>query len=79
MSNPAVLQVAPCPERDDIPIAAAFRGRPAFDTRPLETKNLPLQADCSSGSIETGKAAGGSLHDNLQTHLAGHPLPTPTL
>lgn len=48
---------------------------PGFQTAP----NLLLQPHHGSGTIETRRAMGQLLRDNLAAHFAGRPLPTPVL
>ncbi len=54
-----------------------FEGEPALDPRFLELDNVLLQPHHASGTIETRKAMGKLLRDNLAAHFAGAPLLTP--
>lgn len=56
-----------------------FEGEPALDPRFLDLPNVMLQPHHASGTIETRKAMGQLLRDNLTAHFAGQPLPTPVL
>ncbi|MEO0990408.1 MAG: 2-hydroxyacid dehydrogenase [Pseudomonadota bacterium] len=56
-----------------------FEGEPALDPRFLDLPNVLLQPHHASGTIETRKAMGQLLRDNLTAHFAGQPLPTPVL
>lgn len=54
-----------------------FEGEPALDPRFLELDNVLLQPHHASGTIETRKAMGKLLRDNLSAHFAGQALLTP--
>lgn len=54
-----------------------FEGEPAFDPRFLDLDNVLLQPHHASGTIETRKAMGKLLRDNLTAHFAGQDLLTP--
>ena len=54
-----------------------FEGEPALDPRFLELDNVLLQPHHASGTIETRKAMGKLVRDNLTAHFAGTPLLTP--
>lgn len=54
-----------------------FEGEPALDPRFLELDNVLLQPHHASGTIETRKAMGKLLRDNLSAHFAGEALLTP--
>ena len=54
-----------------------FEGEPALDPRFLDLKNVLLQPHHASGTVETRKAMGQLLRDNLTAHFAGEPLLTP--
>ena len=56
-----------------------FEGEPALDPRFLELDNVLLQPHHASGTVETRKAMGQLLRDNLTAHFAGKELPTPVL
>lgn len=56
-----------------------FEGEPALDPRFLSLPNVLLQPHHASGTVETRKAMGQLLRDNLEAHFKGHPLPTPVL
>ena len=53
-----------------------FEGEPALDPRFLDLDNVLLQPHHASGTIETRKAMGKLVRDNLTAHFAGDPLPT---
>ncbi|NUB45604.1 2-hydroxyacid dehydrogenase [Fertoebacter nigrum] len=56
-----------------------FDGEPALNPRFLALPNVLLQPHHASGTIETRKAMGQLLRDNLTAHFAGQPLRTPVL
>ncbi len=56
-----------------------FEGEPALDPRFLELNNVLLQPHHASGTVETRKAMGQLLRDNLAAHFAGNPLLTPVV
>ena len=56
-----------------------FRGEPDPDPRFLKLDNVLLQPHHASGTVETRKAMGKLLRDNLTAHFAGQPLPSPVL
>lgn len=56
-----------------------FEGEPALDPRFLELPNVLLQPHHASGTVETRKAMGQLLRDNLTAHFAGQPLPSAVL
>lgn len=56
-----------------------FEGEPALNPRFLALPNVLLQPHHASGTIETRKAMGKLLRDNLAAHFAGLPLLTPVL
>ena len=56
-----------------------FEGEPALDPRFLELDNVLLQPHHASGTVETRKAMGQLVRDNLAAHFAGAPLPTPVV
>ncbi len=56
-----------------------FEGEPALDPRFLALDNVLLQPHHASGTVETRKAMGQLVRDNLTAHFAGQPLLTPVL
>lgn len=56
-----------------------FEGEPALNPRFLALDNVLLQPHHASGTIETRKAMGQLVRDNLAAHFAGKPLLTPVL
>lgn len=56
-----------------------FEGEPALNPRFLALDNVLLQPHHASGTIETRKAMGQLMRDNLSAHFAGRDLPTPVL
>ena len=54
-------------------------GEPNVNRRLLEVPNVLLQPHPASGTIETRKAMGQLMRDNLTAHFAGRPLLTPGL
>ncbi len=56
-----------------------FEGEPKLDPRFLELDNVLLQPHHASGTIETRKAMGKLVRDNLTAHFSSLPLPTPVL
>ncbi|MCZ7911444.1 2-hydroxyacid dehydrogenase [Agrobacterium leguminum] len=56
-----------------------FEGEPKLDPRFLALENLLVQPHHASGTIETRKAMGKLVRDNLAAHFAGAALPTPVL
>ncbi|RJE81126.1 2-hydroxyacid dehydrogenase [Paracoccus sp. JM45] len=54
-----------------------FEGEPALDPRFLKLPNVLLQPHHASGTVETRKAMGQLLRDNLTAFFAGQDLPTP--
>ncbi len=56
-----------------------FEGEPKLDPRFLKLDNVLLQPHHASGTIETRKAMGKLVRDNLAAHFAGQPLPTPVI
>jgi lactate dehydrogenase-like 2-hydroxyacid dehydrogenase len=54
-----------------------FRNEPAIDPRFLTLPNTVLQPHHGSGTVETRRAMGQLLRDNLAAHFAGRPLLTP--
>ena len=56
-----------------------FEGEPALNPRFLTLPNVLLQPHHASGTVETRKAMGQLMRDNLMAHFAGRPLPTPVI
>lgn len=56
-----------------------FEGEPNLDPRFGALDNVLLQPHHASGTVETRKAMGQLVFDNLSAHFAGRPLPTPVL
>lgn len=56
-----------------------FEGEPALNPRFLELDNVLLQPHHASGTVETRKAMGKLVRDNLKAHFAGEDLLTPVL
>lgn len=54
-----------------------FEDEPKLDPRFLTLDNVLLQPHHASGTVETRKAMGQLLRDNLAAHFAGQPLLTP--
>lgn len=54
-----------------------FEGEPDLNPRFLKLDNVLLQPHHASGTLETRKAMGKLVRDNLTAHFAGEPLPTP--
>jgi lactate dehydrogenase-like 2-hydroxyacid dehydrogenase len=54
-----------------------FEGEPNLNPRFLTAPNILLQPHHGSGTIETRKAMGKLMRDNLTAHFAGQPLITP--
>jgi lactate dehydrogenase-like 2-hydroxyacid dehydrogenase len=56
-----------------------FESEPVFDARFLTLDNVLLQPHHGSGTVETRKAMGQLMRDNLTAHFSGAPLLTPVL
>jgi lactate dehydrogenase-like 2-hydroxyacid dehydrogenase len=56
-----------------------FWNEPNIDSRLLALPNVIVQPHQSSGTIETRKAMGKLVRDNLAAHFAGRPLLTPVV
>ncbi|OWV97574.1 hydroxyacid dehydrogenase [Rhizobium sp. R72] len=56
-----------------------FEGEPKLNPRFLALDNVLLQPHMASGTVETRKAMGQLVFDNLSAHFEGRPLPTPVL
>lgn len=54
-----------------------FEGEPNLNPRFLTAPNVLLQPHHGSGTVETRKAMGKLMRDNLTAHFAGQPLLTP--
>jgi lactate dehydrogenase-like 2-hydroxyacid dehydrogenase len=54
-----------------------FLNEPAIDPRFLDLDNVVLHPHHGSGTVETRKAMGQLVRDNLAAHFSGQPLPTP--
>jgi len=54
-----------------------FKNEPRIDPRFLALDNVVLQPHHGSGTVETRKAMGQLVRDNLAAHFAGAPLLTP--
>ncbi|MFT4067599.1 2-hydroxyacid dehydrogenase [Paraburkholderia sp.] len=56
-----------------------FDGEPQLNPRFLSLENVLVQPHHASGTIETRKAMGKLVRDNLAAHFAGIALPTPVI
>lgn len=56
-----------------------FEGEPALNPRFIDLPNVLLQPHHASGTVETRKAMGKLVRDNLSAHFAGQPLLTAVL
>lgn len=56
-----------------------FLNEPTIDPRLLEFPQVIVQPHQSSGTVETRKAMGKLVRDNLEAHFAGRPLLTPVV
>jgi D-3-phosphoglycerate dehydrogenase len=56
-----------------------FYNEPDIDERFFTLDNVVLQPHHGSGTVETRKAMGQLVRDNLAAHFAGQPLPTPVV
>jgi lactate dehydrogenase-like 2-hydroxyacid dehydrogenase len=54
-----------------------FEGEPNLNPRFLKAPNVLLQSHHGSGTVDTRKAMGKLMRDNLTAHFAGQPLVTP--
>lgn len=54
-----------------------FEGEPNLNPRFLSAPNVLLQPHHGSGTVDTRKAMGKLMRDNLTAHFAGNPLVTP--
>lgn len=56
-----------------------FEGEPNLNPRFLALPNVLLQPHAASGTVETRKAMGQMMRDNIAAHFAGRPLPGPVV
>jgi len=56
-----------------------FWNEPRIDPRFIKLENVVLQPHHASGTVETRKAMGQLVRDNLAAHFAGRPLLTPVV
>jgi len=56
-----------------------FDGEPRINPRFLALENVLIQPHQASGTVETRRAMGKLVFDNLVAHFDGRPLPTPVL
>ena len=56
-----------------------FEGEPHINPRFLALDNVLLQPHHASGTVETRKAMGKLVHDNLAAHFDGNDLLTPVI
>lgn len=56
-----------------------FLNEPGIDPRFFELDNVVLQPHHGSGTVETRKAMGQLVRDNLAAHFAGKSRPTPVV
>lgn len=56
-----------------------FEGEPSLNPRFLALDNILLQPHMASGTVETRKAMGALVFDNLSAHFDGRSPPTPVL
>lgn len=56
-----------------------FCDEPNIDARFMALDNVLLQPHHASGTIETRRAMGQLVRNNLQAHFSGQPLPTPVV
>ncbi len=56
-----------------------FWNEPNIDARFLDLPNVIVEPHHASGTVETRKAMGKLVRDNLAAHFAGWPLPTPVI
>ncbi|PLW78588.1 2-hydroxyacid dehydrogenase [Cohaesibacter celericrescens] len=56
-----------------------FEGEPALNQRFVALDNVLLQPHHASGTVETRKAMGKLVFDNLLAQFEGRPLPTPVI
>lgn len=56
-----------------------FEGEPALNPRFTKLENVLLQPHHGSGTVETRRAMGQLMRDNLTAHFAGKPVLTPVI
>jgi lactate dehydrogenase-like 2-hydroxyacid dehydrogenase len=56
-----------------------FEGEPNLNPRFLALRNVLLQPHHASGTVETRKAMGQRMRDNLTALFSGQPLPSAVL
>lgn len=56
-----------------------FEGEPAINPRFFDLDNVLLQPHHASGTVETRKAMGALVYDNLVAHFEGRSLPSPVI
>ena len=56
-----------------------FWNEPSIDEAPVGLQQVISQPHQSSGTVETRKAMGKLVRDNLEAHFAGRPLLTPVV
>jgi lactate dehydrogenase-like 2-hydroxyacid dehydrogenase len=56
-----------------------FEGEPRLNPRFTRLSNALLQPHHASGTVETRRAMGQLMRDNLTAHFAGAPVPTPVI
>ncbi len=56
-----------------------FWNEPNIDSRFATLRNVVLQPHHASGTVETRRAMGQLVRDNLAAHFAGRPLATPVV
>ncbi|MCR9138752.1 MAG: 2-hydroxyacid dehydrogenase [Alphaproteobacteria bacterium] len=56
-----------------------FEGEPEINPRFLSLDNVLLQPHHASGTVETRKAMGALVYDNLVAHFEGRSLPSPVI
>ena len=56
-----------------------FEGEPKINPRFLELDNVLLQPHQASGTVETRKAMGRLVRENLEAHFSGRELLTPVI
>lgn len=56
-----------------------FEGEPHLNPRFLALSNVLLQPHHASGTVETRRAMGQLMRDNLTAHFAGQALLTPVV
>jgi D-3-phosphoglycerate dehydrogenase len=56
-----------------------FEGEPAIDRAFASLPNVVLSPHNASGTVETRRAMGALMRENLEAQLDGRPLPTPVV